>query len=204
MNQGKGKGKGLKGGPAQKHLHSRISYLYQAATYLADATRNQVEDSSCSKSIEQVNNGPEKHDQSSTIIFASAETESSKVPLEPRNELAGINRHNLSTAKDLALSSQLLTHLRAISLKSVIRITPDIKHSICKRCDVLLIAGSSATVEMENKSRGGRKPRADVLVVTCVACGAAKRFPVGAKRQLKRQYRPNGSEGKTKPRPKDI
>lgn len=44
----------------------------------------------------------------------------------------------------------------------------------------MLIPGVSATYEVENKSKNGKKPWADVLIVGCKACGALKRFPVGA------------------------
>ena len=75
-------------------------------------------------------------------------------------------------------------------MKSQIRLSPAIKRSLCKRCDALLVSGSDSTSRLENKSRGGKKPWADVLVVTCNSCGTVKRFPVGAKRQSKRAERP--------------
>lgn len=199
-----GKGNGLQGGPVQKHLHSRISYLYQAATYLANATKDQTAMSGGFEKPEKAEARPGKYDRSSTIASVLAEGESLKRPLDPGESLGEIQSHNNSTARNLALSCQLLNQLRAVSLKSVIRITPSMKHSICKRCDVLLVPGSTATAGMENKSREGKKPWADVLVVTCIACGTAKRIPVGAKRQLKGQYRPKGSRAKHELRRKGI
>ena len=92
-------------------------------------------------------------------------------------------------SEESALSRQLVVHLRAISLKSQIRLSPAVKHTICKRCDILLVPGSTSTSYMENKSRGGGKAWADVLVTTCTGCGTAKRFPVGAKPQLRRESR---------------
>lgn len=59
------------------------------------------------------------------------------------------------------------------------RLDPSIKRTICKRCDSLLVPGVSSTNRIENPSKGGKKPWADVLVVECNACGAVKRFPVG-------------------------
>ncbi len=195
-----GKGKGLKGGPVQKHLHSRISYLYQAATYLAHAAKDPTENSDTLQVPEPVKSGLEQYDRSLTIAPVSAETKSSKAPSEPGKAQSEIKSDSNSTVRNSALSCQLLNHLRAVSLKSVVRITPTMKHSICKRCDVLLVPGSTATASMENKSHDGRKPWADILVVTCVACGNAKRIPVGAKRQPKRQYRTVGSRAKQEPR----
>jgi hypothetical protein len=38
-------------------------------------------------------------------------------------------------------------------------------------------------------SKNGRKPWAEVAIITCIACGACKRFPVGAKRQKRKALR---------------
>ncbi|KAF8426583.1 RNAse P Rpr2/Rpp21/SNM1 subunit domain-containing protein, partial [Tirmania nivea] len=78
-----------------------------------------------------------------------------------------------------ALSRFYLSILRSIAQKNVLKIHPNIKRSICKRCEVHLVPGVSCTLECENRSRGGRKAWAEVLVVRCGGCGAAKRFPVG-------------------------
>ena len=52
---------------------------------------------------------------------------------------------------------------------------------------------------VENKSRHGRKPWADLLVSECFTCGRRKRYPLGATRQLRRQLR-RQSPPKTKAR----
>jgi len=64
-----------------------------------------------------------------------------------------------------------------------------VKALLCKRCDVLLVPGSTSSVTVENASRGGKKPWAEVEVVRCLACGAEKRFPVGATRQKRKTRR---------------
>jgi ribonuclease P protein subunit RPR2 len=43
----------------------------------------------------------------------------------------------------------------------------------------MLIAGVSSACFIENKSRGGKKPWADVLVVRCQTCSHETRYPVG-------------------------
>ena len=129
------KGKSRSQKDSHKHLHSRISFLYQASTYLSSSLP-------C--------NGP-----------------CSVTPLS-----------RLYTA-----------HLRSVALRSTIRLTPSLKHTICKRCDTHLTPGVSCNTFLENKSRAGRKPWADVLVRQCDACGAVKRFPVGAKRQVRGENR---------------
>ncbi|EKD14620.1 uncharacterized protein L3040_000144 [Drepanopeziza brunnea f. sp. 'multigermtubi'] len=86
-------------------------------------------------------------------------------------------------------SRRLVAEFRAVSHKALLRISPAMKHSICKGCDTMLIDGSTCTNEIENRSRGGKKPWADVLVRKCSTCGLAKRFPVAAKRQKRKQDR---------------
>lgn len=73
-------------------------------------------------------------------------------------------------------SRYLLNHMKGVSRKSVITLDKEVKRKVCKGCDQLLNAYSSVRV-MENESKGGRKPWADVLVVKCRNCGTPKRFP---------------------------
>ncbi|KAF1809123.1 Rpr2-domain-containing protein [Eremomyces bilateralis CBS 781.70] len=87
-----------------------------------------------------------------------------------------------------ALPRHLASQLRAVSLKSQLRLAQPIKRSLCNRCNTLLQDGS-ASVHMENESRSGVKPWADVLVIQCAMCEAVKRFPVGSKRQGKKGAR---------------
>ncbi|TRX98397.1 hypothetical protein FHL15_000471 [Xylaria flabelliformis] len=99
----------------------------------------------------------------------------------------------------LQLARHLLTDLRATSLKSQIRLSPAMKHTICKFCDTLLIEGETSTSIVENKSKHGKKPWADVLVIKCNACHGVKRFPVQAQRQKRRPQREQAPEDTRKP-----
>ena len=177
-------------GVAQKHLHSRISFLYQTATYLATvddqlgARAPRISDElkkSCHSSTEL--------QCAATIPEAVSDAGLHHSPTEQYNMRPEIIPDDDRASKNFSLSRQLLAHLRAASLRSQIRLTPAVKHAMCKRCNFLLIPGSTSTSHVENKSKGGRKPWADVLVTTCTACGTSKRFPVGAKRQVRREFR---------------
>lgn len=88
-----------------------------------------------------------------------------------------------------ACSRHLLTTMRTTSEKAVIRLAPALKHTVCKYCDSLLIEGETCVSTIENASKGGKKPWADVLVIRCKACKGVKRFPVGASRQKKQKLR---------------
>ncbi|KAK8073772.1 hypothetical protein PG994_004671 [Apiospora phragmitis] len=86
-------------------------------------------------------------------------------------------------------SRHLLTTMKTTSEKAVISLSPALKHTVCKYCDSLLIEGETCVSVVENASKGGKKPWADVLVIRCKACKGVKRFPVGASRQKKLKVR---------------
>ncbi|OTA76889.1 hypothetical protein M434DRAFT_49314, partial [Hypoxylon sp. CO27-5] len=151
-----GKSKGP-GSVPNRPIYSRISYLYQAAAYLASQ---------------------------SGLKEPNAVTPASEGTGQKISEETTCIPHS-----KYALSRRLITDLRSSSLKSQIRLSPAMKHTICKFCDSLLIEGETSSSIVENKSKGGKKPWADVLVVKCNACGGVKRFPVQAPRQKRRPVR---------------
>ncbi|KAK0655988.1 RNAse P Rpr2/Rpp21/SNM1 subunit domain-containing protein, partial [Cercophora newfieldiana] len=87
------------------------------------------------------------------------------------------------------MSRRLATDLRSVSLKTRIRLSPAVKQAICKFCDSILIEGQSCTSSVENKSRGGKKPWADVMVRKCHTCGRERRYPVSAPRPRRKTER---------------
>ncbi|EXJ72262.1 uncharacterized protein A1O5_04766 [Cladophialophora psammophila CBS 110553] len=126
----------------QKHLHSRLSYLHQAATYLATVGTHNTQ--------QEV-----------------AETAGTAASVAIKD----------STSHNSTEANRLLMHLRGVSRKSQIRLAPRLKHSICKRCDALLIPGETMTEKVVNPSKGGTKPWADLFEIRCDKCGTIKRFP---------------------------
>lgn len=151
-------------GVPNRALYSRVSYLYQAAAYLA--TREQLRPTNqCTEPVELQDASTSSIGEVSTIV---ARDPKSLLQKSPR---------------------RLLSDLRSVSLKAQIRLSPSMKHSICKRCDTMLIDGSTCIKVVENKSKEGRKPWADVLVQICQNCGCEKRFPLMAKRQPRRPCR---------------
>lgn len=147
-----------------KILHSRVSYLYQAASYLAAA--------------EQPHSGSEPPQyEKDTRIASGINSKADKIA---------------TTSPKLAYrpaSRRLISDLRSVTLKGQMRISPTMKHSVCKGCDTMLIDGSTCTNGVENKSKGGKKPWADVIVRQCHTCGLEEIFPVAATRQKRRPQR---------------
>lgn len=87
------------------------------------------------------------------------------------------------------VSRQLLSDMRSVSLKVQIRHSPELKRTICRYCDTLQVEGQTCSSSVENNSKGGKKPWADVLVLNCLTCGNSKRFPVNTTRQLRKSLR---------------
>lgn len=87
------------------------------------------------------------------------------------------------------LSLQLGADLQTVSRKGQVRLSAELKRSMCKTCNSILIPGHTATQNMQNDSTSAKKPWADVFVIKCTLCGSKKRFPVGAKRQKRKSER---------------
>ncbi|CCE33275.1 uncharacterized protein CPUR_07199 [Claviceps purpurea 20.1] len=156
-------------GVQNRVIYSRASYLYQAATYL----------SNCADSLENA---------------ASSTPSKSSKP-----ELGGVEQQQKQQQQQQQYSKQkkavermsrlAISEMKAVSLKAQIRQSPALKRTVCKFCDTLLVEGRSCSSTIENLSKQGRKPWADVLVITCKTCGNVKRFPVDAPRQKRKSLR---------------
>lgn len=138
-------------GIPNKHLHARITFLYQAASYLTLQPSDESEKSG---------------------------TENTVSP--------GSNQAHLPSSLALQLGSDLHT----VSRKAQLRLSIDLKRSMCKSCNAILVLGQTAVQTVENQSKGGRKPWADVLVISCKRCGSKRRMPVGMEKQSKKRDRP--------------
>jgi ribonuclease P protein subunit RPR2 len=142
-----------------RHVYSRLSFLYQAATHFTQRQPEPV-----ASEIQGVGHASDKS------------TPPRKAP-----------RYD-------GMARMLATDLRTIALKMQLRLSPAMKSKVCRYCDTILVEGTTCSVVMENKSKGGKKPWADVMVWKCESCGREKRYPVNAKRQPKRSRRQSGQE----------
>lgn len=172
------------------HLHSRVSYLHHAATYLAGLSARE-------KIAKQSTVGPTtcdlfKYSDHPPTLLHPASIPHSAPKKDNASSPKGIETSEQPGASALYDEAGIrirLSQIEGISRKGQVRLSSSMKHSMCQRCHLLLVQGRNATQQIENKSRGGKKPWADVLVVTCNACGTAKRFPLGAKRQPRKKDR---------------
>ncbi|OAA75578.1 RNAse P, Rpr2/Rpp21 subunit [Akanthomyces lecanii RCEF 1005] len=168
-------------GVQNKNIYTRASYLYQAAAFLATASQPQGL-SAPDRSASDIDSGA--RDATGGLKDPSP-TKSAKEAPKP-GALTADQRRALQN-----MSRSLLADMRAVTLKLLIRQRPEMKRAVCRYCDALLVEGSSCDAVVENPSRGGRKPWADVLVVRCRACASVKRFPVGqlGKKQVRKSLR---------------
>lgn len=90
-----------------------------------------------------------------------------------------LSNHTLNP-KYSVLSRGYSRNATLISHKSVIKLTPNLKRSVCKKCDTLLIPGLTMTIRIHNSSKA-KTPHNDILVYECNECKEVKRFPVGKK-----------------------
>lgn len=157
-------GKAKATGVQNRHIYTRASYLYQAGAYLASRV-------------------PDSHHASSQPRPSSPEGRETEAG---DATIAAVDRQHRAIQNT---SRQVISDMRAVSLKVLIRQTSAIKKTICKFCDTLLVEGKTCRSVVENFSRGGRKPWADVLAIECKTCGRVKRFPVSASKQKRRPLR---------------
>lgn len=88
--------------------------------------------------------------------------------------------HFSGSLKYDVLSRGLARNATMVSKKTVIRLSPSIKRSLCKKCHKVLLLGLNCDLRLENHSKK-HKASADILVYRCV-CGEKKRFPIGVDR----------------------
>ncbi|KAM7221020.1 RNAse P Rpr2/Rpp21/SNM1 subunit domain containing protein [Rhypophila decipiens] len=167
MAKGKGKEKG-NGGVQHRAIYSRVSFLQQAAVLLSTATEREI----ASEQPSVAEDTQRATATAAAILTAPSETVNPNLT----HPLQGLGR-------------QLVTDLRSVSLKTRIRLSPAVKQTICKYCDSVLIEGETCTSTGENRSKGGRKPWADVLVRKCHGCGRERRYPVNAPRPKRKTER---------------
>lgn len=186
-------------GVPNRHLHARISYLQQAATYLATAHISS-DQPGAAKDVTQ--GGDSAGTETTTIRGAVGAPLSTSPVAGPYRETRTTPKNYEKETQDSLVIQQpssgglpllLSSHMAQVARKSQIRLDPSVKHAVCKRCSTPLVEGQTCRKSMENVSNG-RKPHADLLVLQCLACGAEKRWPVGARRQERKTRRVRGTE----------
>ena len=72
--------------------------------------------------------------------------------------------------KDEKLSRRYVSLARKISERTKVRIPREMKMYLCKECGIVLVPGRNSRIRLYARNSG--------LVITCLSCGAVKRYPV--------------------------
>ena len=195
----KSKGKSI----ANRHILARASYLHQAATYLQfdKVASTETNDENAKPIGYQPVFGSHVEPARYLQDAAAHEQASSTRAVHCNDDMKGTRLSegtSLASGAETALGQQryLLSHIHGVAQKSRIKLSPGLKRTICKRCYALLTPGLTSCEIIENNSKNGEKSWADVHIVRCTACGAVKRYPVGAKRQPKKKDREQSASRK--------
>ena len=86
--------------------------------------------------------------------------------------------HLAQNPKFKTLSRAFAKNVDLLSKRTVLKMTPGLKRTLCKKCHNILIPGLTMEIRLENNSRD-KKPSCDILVYRCLLCKSGKRFPVG-------------------------
>ncbi|KAG9005250.1 hypothetical protein FRB94_001668 [Tulasnella sp. JGI-2019a] len=133
----------------------RLNFIYQTSVYLA-----QISGSSSSS--------PPIATPSSSTSTAKAPTARQKQNKKRKDRPITKNGQNSL----MELSRQHSRSMKVIAKKSVLRMDPSVKRTICKTCQMVLIPGISATVRVKSSPSHGHAAR-----YTCTACHTSRSFP---------------------------
>ncbi|OQE25743.1 hypothetical protein PENFLA_c008G06381 [Penicillium flavigenum] len=172
MAKAKGKKEAKNSKNSQSHIRARLDYLHQAAAYFQG------------KSTLAKDQNAKVHNNEHTSVAGHIDSGDNGRAVDTQQQVCSVNQKK--TQEPLRnLSRVCVSHLRAVAMKTQIRLPITLKRSVCKRCDTMLAPGVTCSRETRNSSRGGKNPWADVLVVRCLSCGTEKRFPQTEKRGKK-------------------
>ncbi|AOA63957.1 RNase P subunit [Komagataella phaffii CBS 7435] len=85
--------------------------------------------------------------------------------------------YQASASSNGILSRMYSRQMDLVAKKTVLKISPTIKRTICKTCYRHLKPGVTYSPEIVNESKK-KAPRNDILQLQCI-CGQIKRFPYG-------------------------
>ena len=81
--------------------------------------------------------------------------------------------------KDETLSRRYVSLARKISQRTKVKIPRESKKYLCKECGIAPVPGQNAKVRLHAHRTG--------IVITCLSCGALKRYPVTPRKALRQE-----------------
>lgn len=87
---------------------------------------------------------------------------------------------NFYTSHGVPVMSRMMArNVDLVSKRTVLKLLPHLKRTMCKKCSTVLIPGLTLSMGIENKLKEEKSEKADVLVHTCLQCQTQKRYPIG-------------------------
>lgn len=183
-----GKAKNLKEGKnaknAKSHFKARMEFLDKAANYLQAASAATVPASASVPTQAAERDDQESCDKGAGEHMVPEHTLNTSAKEAVKSE-TNIQSCQMSKKPLANISRVYISHMRGVSLKTLTRLPIPTKRSFCKRCETPLTPGVSSSQEIQNASRGRKKPWADVEIVRCLVCGTEKRFPKTGRKSKK-------------------
>jgi ribonuclease P protein subunit RPR2 len=181
-----GKAKNLKEGKnaknAKSHFKARMEFLEKAANYLQAATTATAPVSVPAHEAERDDKESCDKEPGEHVVPEHTLNTSAKDVVDSETGI----QSRVTSKKPLAnISRVYISHMRGVSLKTLTRLPIPTKRSFCKRCETPLSSGVTCSQEIQNASRGRKKPWADVKVIRCLVCGTEKRFPMAGRKSKK-------------------
>ncbi|GAA5934672.1 ribonuclease P protein subunit RPR2 [Sporobolomyces koalae] len=170
----------------------RLSYLYQASVLLDNAglashvrpnkrrvpndqdatleprrTRHQAVRDEASEAEAQTDQAeePRRADLDSNKLRAATPVNDDTAAV-----LFGKSKKRVESFKPI--SRHLVRMMKEVAKKATVRMDPAVKRTLCKHCDAVLVPGVSSSVRIKPS-----RPHAHLVVYTCSACLAQRRFP---------------------------
>ncbi|POV96447.1 hypothetical protein PSHT_15127, partial [Puccinia striiformis] len=131
----------------------RLNFLHQASHYLASVTRTDLDRTQLSKNEE---NSDHLHHHLPSNQPRSRHDTCLPIPHLPV----------------LGLSRVLSKSMKVIAKKSVLRMDPSVKRSICRSCHLLLIPGTTSTTKILRSSSHRHKVK-----TRCLSCSHERQIP---------------------------
>ncbi|KLO18402.1 Rpr2-domain-containing protein [Schizopora paradoxa] len=171
-----------------RDILQRLNFLYQASFYLTElsaSTSSQQFDqrvSSCTGKRKQKRASSIHEDlpvnQEQTAQVKNLDIQSASEPMQVDHEPLQRRRdHKRKSRKDVKSSSHIsrayLKSMRIIGQKTMVRLDPDVKRTICRGCNSLMLPGVTANVRSK-----ARSPRIHNISYICKTCSSSRRFPI--------------------------
>ncbi|KAL1945784.1 hypothetical protein VTO73DRAFT_1786 [Trametes versicolor] len=130
-------------GVANRDIIQRINFLYQASAYL-----NSV---------------------SQALPTSAVQPQQPAPAVKGKSKKKQKVRHPRDTAE---LSRSYIGSMRTVGQKTMVRMDPSLKRTLCKSCDTILLPGSTAIVRVRPTFS-----HRHAVVYTCLTCNASRRIP---------------------------